>query len=348
VLEHHGLVTWGQTHEASYELTLDLVDRAQRYLEDRGGLRVPDAAPALPDSEVGDLLARLRGELAAAGVDVVLHVDRRQRSLADRDDVEEVATAARATPDHILRIGARSIVLRDAADVPGVVAAFADEYHGYFARHAATLPDGTGMLDPVPRVALVPGLGCVAAGATPRAARMHADIAYRSHLVTAMALDAFGAVEWLTEEEIFAFDYWPMELRKLHLAPAPPPLTGRVVVVAGADAATSEAIGLGLAARGANIAADVADAVASFGGIDAVVLADGADEAVLERAEPVWRTQGTAGAIVRVGPHAATTAGADARSSAVVTDDGASCAAALAFLLATRADRLAGSVLRVR
>ena len=37
VLAHHGLVTWGDTHEESYELMLELVARARDYLAGREG-----------------------------------------------------------------------------------------------------------------------------------------------------------------------------------------------------------------------------------------------------------------------------------------------------------------------
>jgi rhamnose utilization protein RhaD (predicted bifunctional aldolase and dehydrogenase) len=347
VLEHHGLVTWGDTHEESYQLTLDLVADAKRYVDAHGRLRSPVPMTDLPAEEVEALLTTLRGALSRPGAPCVLYVDRSQRYLADRDDVAAVA-AGRGTPDHILRIGARSVVLWRAGDVADAVSEFADGYRAYFARHADTLPDGLDMLSPLPRVALVPGLGCVAAGATPRAARMHAEIAHRSHLVTALALDAFGAVEWLTEEEIFAFDYWPMELRKLKLAPAAPPLTGRVVVVAGGDGSSVEAIGARLAADGANVAADVAAAVDGFGGLDAVVSLDGADAPLLERAETVWQSQGSSGTVVRVGPDARPEASAaHARTSAVVARDAEAAGDAVAFLLSDRGAGMSGSVLQV-
>ncbi len=54
-----------------------------------------------------------------------------------------------------------------------------------------------------------------------RAAKVNAEIAFRSHTVTARVLDAFGAVEWLDEADIFAFDYWPLELAKLAPTPVP-------------------------------------------------------------------------------------------------------------------------------
>lgn len=344
VLEHHGLVTWGDTHEASYRLTLDLVADAQRYVDGKGSLRRPAPRDDLPETEVAALLATLRAALSPPGTPVVLHVDRSQRFLADRDDVEAVAAEARATPDHILRIGARSIVAREATDVAGAVSAFADAYRAYFARHSHTLPAGLSMLSPLPRVVLVPGLGCVAAGATPKAARMHAEIAYRSHLVTAMVLDAFGTVEWLTEEEIFDFDYWPMELRKLQGAPPPPPLNGRVVVVAGGNGAAG-AIGERLAADGASVAGAVGEAVSGFGGVDAVVVLDGGGDAVLDEAAGVWRAAGAPGRVVRVGPAAAAGPRADV---AVVAADPAAAGDAVAFVLSDRGRGLDGSVLRVR
>jgi rhamnose utilization protein RhaD (predicted bifunctional aldolase and dehydrogenase) len=159
---------------------------------------------------VGALLATLGERL-----DGVLHLDRGQRRFADRADVDAVATAARATPDHILRIGARSAVIRSAGEAGAVIDRFAGDYRAYFERNRCRLPEGLDMRSPLPVVVLVPGLGAVAAGPDAARARMHADIAYRSHLVTAQVLDAFGAVAWLSEEDVFDFDYWPLELRKL-------------------------------------------------------------------------------------------------------------------------------------
>jgi len=200
----------------------------------------------------------------------VLYVDTSQRALADRPDVAAVA-AGRGTPDHLLRIGVHSIVAHSAADVDAAVDAFERDYRAYFERHSHRLPDGFAMLEPLPRVVLVPGLGAAAAGPNPSTARVTAEIAHRSHLVTARVLDAFGRTAWLSEEDVFDFDYWPMELYKLTLAPPPPDLAALVVV---APAALPAAIGEALSARGAVLAADGA-AADRLGGADAVLAANG-------------------------------------------------------------------------
>jgi rhamnose utilization protein RhaD (predicted bifunctional aldolase and dehydrogenase) len=267
VLDKHGLVTWGETHEQSSDATVDLVRRAAAYIDERRRPAPAASGEPLADAAAAALLRRLRERLCERGRRV-LCVDRSQRGLADRADVERVATAARGTPDHVLRIGARSIVVRDAAEVDEAVDAFVAAYEAYYARHAGRVPAGLGMLSPLPRVALVPGLGCVGAGPDLRTAKTVTEIAYRSHTVTAAVLDTFGEVEWLTEEEIFDFDYWPMELYKLSTAPARPELHALTVDAAWAPPGLAEL----LAARGA-IIADGAASAADLGGIDAVVAA---------------------------------------------------------------------------
>jgi rhamnose utilization protein RhaD (predicted bifunctional aldolase and dehydrogenase)/NAD(P)-dependent dehydrogenase (short-subunit alcohol dehydrogenase family) len=94
VLVHHGLVTWGETHEGSYELTCELVDRAAKYV---GLSRVEVELAGAAE------LVALRGSVSKERR-LVLAVDRRQRALAEREDAAEIA-AMRSTPDHMLRIG---------------------------------------------------------------------------------------------------------------------------------------------------------------------------------------------------------------------------------------------------
>jgi rhamnose utilization protein RhaD (predicted bifunctional aldolase and dehydrogenase) len=277
VLAHHGLVTWGDEHERSYADTVELDRLARAYLDEQGPSRDPAPAPDLSAIDTARLLAALRERLSANGRRTVLHVDPAQRALADRPDVEAVA-AGRGTPDHLLRIGVRSIVAHDAADLSGSVDAFERDYRAYFERHRERLPAGFAMLEPLPRVVLVPGLGAVAAGPNPATARVTAEIAHRSHLVTARALDAFGRTAWLSEEDVFDFDYWPMELYKLTLAPPPPDLAALVVI---APPALPAAIGEALTARGAVLAADEA-AAARLGGADAVLVPSG-DSLSIER-----------------------------------------------------------------
>ena len=321
VLAWHGLVTWGDTHEESYQRTIDLVRQAEAYLARFPAPKV-EAREDLSDESVSALLLELRGLLSRDGRRV-LHIDRSQRTIADRDDVDAVA-ARRGTPDHMLRIGTRSLVLHDLDKVADEIAAFEEECSGYVARHRRLLPPGLQAMSSLPRIILVPGLGVIATGPDARTAKMNAEIAARSHAVTARALDAFGATDWLSEGEVFAFDYWPLELRKLQSAPPPRPLSGHVVLLAGAGNAHAPQVAQRLAADGAHLVLigddvaateavhailptgvsviagsdPVADAITAFGGIDGLVALEPVSNEMLAKVSDAMQRQGIGGVLV--------------------------------------------------
>ncbi len=316
VLAHHGLVTWGETHEESYELTLELVRRARDAVGELG-LEAPDAE--LEASAVEAFLVRLRGRLSRSGRQI-LATDRTQAAIADRDDVGILATM-RGTPDHMLRIGARTCVVAIDGDIDGQVEAFEAAETARYERAAA---GGPPQQSPAPPVLLVPGFGCVAAGPDRRTARMRAEIAGHSHATVAATLDRFGSASWLDDGEVHDFEYWPLELYKLTLAPPPPELAGRIAIVTGAASGIGRDVAHHLAAKGAHLVladidgagleetgssiersvtvpGDLTDprlvdrlvhtAVASFGGLDSVVF--NAGMASLGRLEEIgeddWR-----------------------------------------------------------
>ncbi len=104
VLAHHGLVTWGETHEESYGLTLELVGKAQDAVGGRDARgrrrRSPTRAPSRRFSSGCAGASR-------ASTRQVLATDRGAGRARRSPDVERLAEL-RGTPDHMLRIGDRA------------------------------------------------------------------------------------------------------------------------------------------------------------------------------------------------------------------------------------------------
>ncbi|HEX7239595.1 MAG TPA: bifunctional rhamnulose-1-phosphate aldolase/short-chain dehydrogenase [Longimicrobiaceae bacterium] len=266
VLLNHGAVTWGDTPEEAYRRHLELVARAREHVEarSRGRVFAADARLRLDD----DARRRAAAALAPAIRGALCGTRRVVARLTDSPEVldfvgapraREASAAGAATPDHILTTKRLPLWVEvdDPADAEGTAARFREalerwraDYLAYVERWRTDEP----VLEPAPRVVLVPGIGMWTTGSTPRAAELARDIYL--HTIGIMAgAEGVGGYRSLPEGEAFRAEYWPLELYKLTLAPPDRELAGRVALVTGAAGAIGRAAALRLAAAGAMVVA---------------------------------------------------------------------------------------------
>lgn len=263
VLEHHGLVTWGEDCRQSYERHVDLVGRAEAFLAPRR--RRAAAPPALAAADRERLATRvgpvLRGLLFhETGRGVLLHdCSERAARFAERPDAEQLGQAGAATPDHMLNTkrvplfvgwaaGSGPAALEEA--LRAGVAAYERAYVEYVRRFDPHLQP---LREPPPRVVLVGGLGLFGAGADLRSATAALEIA--QHTLDIMEdAESIGEYRSLDLADAYAAEYFPPELDKLRLAPPPREFSGKVALVTGAARGIGRAIARRLAADGALVA----------------------------------------------------------------------------------------------
>ncbi len=107
-------------------------------------------------------------------------------------------------------------------------------------------------LDPLPRVALVPGLGLFGLGRSKKDAGDAADIAENT-IATIADAEAIGRFEALSEAELFEMEYWSLEQAKLG-GVAEKPLAGQIAAVTGGAGAIGAACAELFKENGAEIA----------------------------------------------------------------------------------------------
>ena len=197
-------------------------------------------------------------------------------------EVARYGQAGVVTPDHNIRIKNRPLVVAAPEDgaladfgasVRAAVASYADRYRDYFTRNNARVGGIKTMLDPMPRVVLVPGLGLFGLGRSKKDAKIAADLA-EAAVATITDAEAVGRFDPLPESDLFDVEYWSLEQAKLGSA-REPPLAGQVAVITGAAGAIGFATARAFAAAGAEVALldiDEAAAQAKAGAIGGAAL----------------------------------------------------------------------------
>ncbi|MEE2981438.1 MAG: bifunctional aldolase/short-chain dehydrogenase [Pseudomonadota bacterium] len=270
ILLKHGIFTFGDSAEEAYGRMIAQVSRAEAYLSD--GAAKTFAAVALPGEllPVARVATLLRG-LTAQATDPAEGLYRRMildfrggdavRAYVDGAELHRYAKVGVATPDHTIRTKNTPLIVpppdagQAAAFEAGASAAldaYAVAYETYFARHNPPQETPKTMLDPMPRVILVPGLGLFGLGKSAKDAAVAADIAENTISVISQA-EAVGRFESVSEGEMFDIEYWSLEQAKLGKG-AEAPLARHVVAVTGGAGGIGAATAAAFAAHGAEVA----------------------------------------------------------------------------------------------
>jgi rhamnose utilization protein RhaD (predicted bifunctional aldolase and dehydrogenase)/NAD(P)-dependent dehydrogenase (short-subunit alcohol dehydrogenase family) len=279
ILVKHGIFSFGVDARQAYERMIALVSLAEERLARNRkpaftSARLPgrlaglaDVAPivrgacSFPDSKTDGAWKRF--VLEFRGNDAVMN-------FVNGAEVARYGQAGVVTPDHNIRIKNKPMVVAaPAADgladfkssVRDAVAAYGEAYKSYFARNNARVGGIKTMLDSVPRVILVPGIGLFGLGRSRKDARIAADLA-EAAIATITDAEAVGRFEPLREADLFDVEYWSLEQAKLGGA-RELPLAGQVAVITGAAGAIGSATAKAFVAAGAEVALlDVDEAAA--------------------------------------------------------------------------------------
>jgi len=227
-LAHHGLVIFGDDARQCYTRLVECAGRIEEYLAaSRRGKQVlgPARRPVPPAAErrraAEVILPAVRGALSATDR-VILHYDEAEdlAGILAAEKTPELVRRGMATPEHLLRAGRLPLWLEldPAADpetsakaVQGQIAVQKAEYEAYHARYAAA---GERPLDDWAKVVLVPGVGVITAFSDKKSART-ANSCYRASLESLINAEAIGGFQFVPEKDVFDFEHWPLERRKV-------------------------------------------------------------------------------------------------------------------------------------
>ena len=273
VLMQHGLITWGETAQESYQTTVELVESAERYLRKHArNPLVPRLSTSLQEAGerfrkiapmVRGLLARPTGSPDHPWERFIVQplINRDILDLVDSERGREIALTPPLTSDHLIRTKAYYLWIdqpewddldRLRQQFSVALDDYASAYDTYLDKYATAMPPGVERMDSRPRVILVPGLGALCAGRDIAASTIVRDIAAHTLAVKAL-IAAMGTYQGMEESDLFHMEYRPLQHNKLHGA-ALLPLARTVALVTGAAGAIGSGIAQELLEQGCHVA----------------------------------------------------------------------------------------------
>lgn len=266
VLHKHGLFTYAEMAQESYERHIYAVTQAEQAVQalKKRSFTIPSHAHTSEKS--GDLLSAFALELRRA---LTAHDPAHRNWLIRYENSERTQVATHTdcpvdafdsgplTPDHIIRTKEKPLVLRTdepsgiptPAELEVSLKQYVEGYAQYFEHNVTRTGRILTMLDPLPRVVILPGVGVFFIGATVQDIGIVGDITSHTFRVKANGA-SIGKYEALTQDHLFDMEYWSLEQAKLGKQ-AEKALQRKAALVTGAAGAIGSAIVEALLADGA-------------------------------------------------------------------------------------------------
>ena len=207
ILHNHGIFTFDDDAQKSYDKMIDAVTLAENFLSEKAKL---DLASDFKPSEC-DIVKITNVISEAKGYRIHLNINQTPlaRYYASQDNLKEVASRGVLTPEHIIRTKRIPLIMEDTNLEKGIENYIA-EYKNYFKKYAKDEI----CLNPAPNYMIIKNLAVISFGKTQKEANIINDIVEHT-MIAVLRADKLGGYKSISEKDSFEMEYWELEQAKL-------------------------------------------------------------------------------------------------------------------------------------
>lgn len=267
IMEKHGLVTWGDTTKECYDKTISIIQEAEEYIIKQaegkvkfGGQKYKSLSKEERQEIFSEILPVVRGQVSQEKPMIVTYDDSENiLEFVNSHDANELSQVGAACPDHLVHTKRVPLFVKwnpATKDVDALkdlikkgIETYRNKYIAYFNRNKS---ENDEIIEPLPRVILIPGLGMINTGKSWMAAQISGSLYHRAVAVMKGAT-VLGNFVSLNEAESFAVEYWPLELYKLSLQPKEAEFSRKIALVTGGAGGIGSSTVKRLVSEGAHV-----------------------------------------------------------------------------------------------
>jgi rhamnulose-1-phosphate aldolase/alcohol dehydrogenase len=272
ILGQHGLINWANDDKECYELTLNLIEKAAKFIETRydakggdakafGGPKFQTLGERARQEVFAAILPWLRGQVSQQTRFIgTIQDDEKILRFVNARDAARLAELGTSCPDHFLRTKIKPLYVdwdpqkEDVATLKSKLQAGLEKYRADYADYynRCRRPGSPAMRDPNPTVTLIPGLGMVAWGKDKSESRVTAEF-YNCAVEVMRGSEAIDEYIALPQQEAFDIEYWLLEEAKLRRMPPEKELARQVIAVIGAGSGIGKEVAHRIVKEGAHV-----------------------------------------------------------------------------------------------
>ena len=239
ILFRHGIFTFGNTAQLSYDRMINNVNKAEKYLkleEVKKLITIKSKNIKFKNSEIASILKK---EICSKRNYIInFRTNKSIVSLINSKNIKNYLNKGVVTPDHVIRTKPKPIILnidkcKTLKDINNKIhkeiSLYKLEYVKYFNKYNNSKKSFK-ILDSIPQIIIIQNMGIFSVGRNFNEAIINGDISEMS-IKTILRIEERSKFKSIQEKDIFDVEYWSLEQAKLNKVEKS--LTGKVVLITG-------------------------------------------------------------------------------------------------------------------